>query len=125
MSSTIMERLTVPGTRRSTAWVVPAVVLVLVVATSIYVGSVPLDSSETRSLAPEVIFTSLWQHIQLVVVSTVLTIAIGVPLGVLLTRSRTKGLGAVVLAAANARKAAGESVLNLCAGEPSSGRAKI
>ncbi|WP_248761260.1 ABC transporter permease [Pseudarthrobacter sp. SSS035] len=105
MSSTIMERVTVPGTRRSTVWVVPAIVLLLVAGTTVYVGSVPLDSSETRSLAPEVIFTSLWQHVQLVVVSTVLTIAIGVPLGVLLTRSRTKGVGAVVLAAANAGQA--------------------
>ncbi|RAX44161.1 ABC transporter permease [Arthrobacter sp. AQ5-06] len=100
-----MERLSVPGTRRSTAWVVPAIVLVLVAGITVYVGSVPLDSSETRSLAPEVIFTSLWQHVQLVVISTVLTIAIGVPLGVLLTRSRTKGVGAVVLAAANAGQA--------------------
>ncbi|MEC5181891.1 ABC transporter permease [Arthrobacter sp. CG_A4] len=105
MSSTIIERVTVPGTRRSTAWVVPAIVFVLVASITIYVGSVPLDSSETRSLAPEVIFMSLWQHVQLVVISTVLTIAIGVPLGVLLTRSRTRGVGAVVLAAANAGQA--------------------
>jgi ABC-type proline/glycine betaine transport system permease subunit len=105
MSSTVMERVTVPGTKRSTVWVVPVIVLALVVATTVYVGSVPLDSSETRSLAPELIVTSLWQHVQLVVVSTMLTIAIGVPLGVLLTRSRTKGAGAVVLAAANAGQA--------------------
>lgn len=105
MSSTIMERVTLPGTKRSTVWVVPAIVLMLVAGITVYVGSVPLDSSETRSLAPEVIFTSLWQHIQLVVISTVLTIAIGVPLGVLLTRSRTGGVGAVVLAAANAGQA--------------------
>lgn len=100
-----MERVTLPGTKRSTVWVVPAIVLMLVAGITVYVGSVPLDSSETRSLAPEVIFTSLWQHIQLVVISTVLTIAIGVPLGVLLTRSRTGGVGAVVLAAANAGQA--------------------
>lgn len=100
-----MERVTLPGTKRSTVWVVPAIVLVLVVGITVYVGSVPLDSSETRSLAPEVIFTSLWQHVQLVVISTVLTIAIGVPLGILLTRSRSKGVGAVVLAAANAGQA--------------------
>lgn len=100
-----MERVTLPGTKRSTVWVVPAIVLMLVAGITVYVGSVPLDSSETRSLAPEVIFTSLWQHIQLVVISTVLTMAIGVPLGVLLTRSRTGGVGAVVLAAANAGQA--------------------
>lgn len=100
-----MEQVRVPGTRRSTIWVMPAVVAALVVGVSLYIGSIPLDSSETRSLAPEVVMTSLWQHVQLVVVSTVLTILIGVPAGVALTRPRARRAGAAVLTAANAGQA--------------------
>lgn len=105
MSSAVMERATAPQTRRSGFWVLPAVVVLLVVGLSVYIGSVPLDSSETRSLAPAVVLTSLWQHVQLVAVSTVLTIAIGVPAGIALTRPGARRAGTAVLAAANAGQA--------------------
>ncbi|MEV6796285.1 ABC transporter permease [Streptomyces sp. NPDC051320] len=105
MSSAAVEEVSVPGTRRSTVWVLPLVVLVLLGAVWAYVGSLQLDSIETRSLAPGVVLTALWQHVQLVVVSTILTIAVGVPLGVLLTRPATRKVGGIVLAAANASQA--------------------
>ncbi|MDJ0357537.1 ABC transporter permease [Paenarthrobacter sp. PH39-S1] len=105
MSSTVMERVTLPGSRRSTLWVMPAIVIALVVGVSLYVSSIPLDSSETRSMAPGVVLASLWQHVQLVAVSTVLTIVIGVPAGVALTRPRARRAGGAVLAAANAGQA--------------------
>jgi ABC-type proline/glycine betaine transport system permease subunit len=47
----------------------------------------------------------LWQHVWLVVTSTLLTIAIGVPLGVVLTRPWVGRAGPLVLAAANAGQA--------------------
>lgn len=100
-----MERATAPAARRSTVWVMPLIVVALVVALSAYIGSISLDSSEARSLTPEVILTSLWQHIQLVAVSTVLTIVVGVPLGVALTRPKISRLGAMILALANAGQA--------------------
>ncbi|MFF7338178.1 ABC transporter permease [Streptomyces sp. NPDC008163] len=93
------------GARRSRSWVPPLVVLVLLGALWAYIGTRDLDSVESRSLTSEVVLTALWQHIQLVVASTLLTIVIGVPLGVLLTRPGVSGAGAVVLAAANASQA--------------------
>lgn len=105
MSTVTIEKASVPGTGRSTVWVLPLVVLVLLGAVWAYVGSLQLDSIEARSLAPGVVLTALWQHVQLVVASTLLTIAIGVPLGVVLTRPRTRRAGAIVLAAANASQA--------------------
>ncbi|GHE58950.1 permease [Streptomyces spiralis] len=105
MSTAAVEEVPAPGTRRSTAWVLPLVVLVLLGAVWAYVHSLHMDSIEARSLAPDVVLTALWEHVQLVVASTLLTIAIGVPLGVLLTRPRTKRAGAIVLAAANASQA--------------------
>jgi osmoprotectant transport system permease protein len=105
MTSTVMERSSGPGTRASTAWVMPTIVVALVIAVFAYRASVPLDSSETRSLTNEVIFTALGQHLKLVAVSTLVTIAIGVPLGVALTRPRIRRVGAAVLAAANAGQA--------------------
>ncbi|MEU9456225.1 ABC transporter permease [Streptomyces sp. NPDC048277] len=93
------------GARRSRTWVLPLVVLVLLGALWVYVGSLDLDSIETRSLASDVVLTALWEHVQLVVVSTLLTIAIGVPLGVLLTRPGISRVGVIVLAVANASQA--------------------
>ncbi|MBG7699838.1 ABC transporter permease [Streptomyces sp. MC1] len=93
------------GTRRSRTWVLPLAVLVLLGALWVYVGSLQLDSIETRSLAPDVVLTALWEHVQLVVASTLLTVAIGVPLGVLLTRPGISRAGVIVLAAANASQA--------------------
>ncbi|MEU1513940.1 ABC transporter permease [Streptomyces sp. NPDC005811] len=93
------------ATRRSRTWVMPLVVLVLLGALWAYVGSLDMDSIETRTLAPDVVLTALWEHVQLVAVSTLLTIAIGVPLGVLLTRPGISGVGVIVLAVANASQA--------------------
>lgn len=100
-----MEDVSAPAARRSTVWVMPAVVLVLLAALLAYVGSLQLDSMEARSLAPDVVLTALWQHIWLVVASTLLTVAIGVPLGVMMTRPGIGRAGAVVLALANAGQA--------------------
>lgn len=105
MSALAVAQVRVPGARRSTIWVLPAVVVVLLGALWAYVGSIRLDSIETRSLASDVVLTGVWQHVQLVLVSTVLTVAIGVPLGVLLTRRGARRVGVFVLAFANAGQA--------------------
>lgn len=105
MSSGAVEGVTRSGTRRSRTWVLPLVVLVLLGTLWAYVGSLQLDSIETRSLASDVVVTALWEHVQLVVASTLLTIALGVPLGVLLTRPGLSRAGVIVLAAANASQA--------------------
>lgn len=105
MSTGALEEGTGSGTRDSGTWVLPLVVLLLLGGLWAYAGSLRLDSIETRSLAPGLVLTALWQHVQLVVASTLVTLAIGVPLGVLLTRPGISRAGVVVLAAANASQA--------------------
>jgi ABC-type proline/glycine betaine transport system permease subunit len=70
-----------------------------------YVGSLQLDSISARSLAPGVILTALGQHVELVAASTLLTLVVGVPLGVLLTRRWVGKAGSAVLVVANAGQA--------------------
>lgn len=105
MSIVAIEKVAASGTHRSTVWVLPLVVLIMLGGIWAYVSSIQLDSIETRALALDVVLTALWQHVQLVIASAFLTIAIGVPLGVLLTRPGTRRAGAIVLAAANASQA--------------------
>jgi ABC-type proline/glycine betaine transport system permease subunit len=105
MSSGAVEGITRTGARLPRTWMPPLVVLVLLGALWAYVNSLQLDSIETRSLASDLVLTALWEHIQLVVASTLLTIAIGVPLGVLLTRPGISQAGGIVLVAANASQA--------------------
>jgi osmoprotectant transport system permease protein len=91
--------------RSAYQWIIPLLVVVLVIGTLIYTRTADLDSSEARSLELPLILRCLRQHVEMVVASTVLTIAIGVPLGVLLTRRRARFLSAPVLALANAGQA--------------------
>ncbi|WP_164874050.1 ABC transporter permease [Rhodococcus spongiicola] len=83
----------------------PILIVTLVAGTLIYTQVADLDSSEARSLELSRILLDLRQHIQLVAVSTFLTIAIGVPLGVMLTRRSARHLSAPILAVASAGQA--------------------
>ena len=66
----------------------PSILLgAVLLALYLWVRAQSLDSIESRALAPQQIRLALWQHVQLSLVATALTIAIAVPLGVLLTRS--------------------------------------
>lgn len=67
----------------------------------LYVHGQKLDNIERRSINRQVISRLLVQHIQLVATSTVLVIAIAVPLGVLLTRPGLRKLSVPVLALVN------------------------
>jgi osmoprotectant transport system permease protein len=64
----------------------PVLLGVVLLALYLWVHAQRLDSIESRALAPQQIRLALWQHVQLSLVATALTIAIAVPLGVLLTR---------------------------------------
>lgn len=88
-----------------TSWVLPGVSVALVLGTIAYITTADLDTIEARALATDVILDRLWEHILLVVVSTAVVIAIGVPGGVLLSRSWAKHLRPPVLAVANAGQA--------------------
>lgn len=77
-----------PGQRRSLGsyLAMPLILAAICLAMYLYVATKDLDSIEARALSPQRLGTALWQHIQLTVVSTALTLIIAVPLGVLLTR---------------------------------------
>lgn len=105
MSASAVENVEVAGDRRSIPWLLPVVVLALLAGVWAYVHSLQMDSIETRSLAFDLVVAATWKHVELVAASTILTIAIGVPLGVLLTRPGIGRIGAIVLAAANAGQA--------------------
>lgn len=70
--------------------VMPAILAVVCLGMYLYVSSQELDSIEARSLNAASLATATWEHIQLTVVSTVLTLIIAVPLGILLTRPFTR-----------------------------------
>lgn len=86
-------------------WLLPAIALSLVVGVLVYIRVAALDSIELRALAPNVLVEATLQHINLVVVSTVATILIGVPLGILMTRRGARRLSGPVLAFASGGQA--------------------
>ncbi|MGH3727585.1 MAG: ABC transporter permease [Micromonosporaceae bacterium] len=71
----------------------------------LYIQAQTLDSIERRSIASDVLLQRTIEHLQLVAVSTVLVIAIAVPLGVLLTRPGFSQLRSPILALANGGQA--------------------
>lgn len=79
----------------------PIALAIVCAALYLWIHGMQLDSIEQRSLNAETITTLLIQHIELTVVSTLLVIAIAVPLGVLLTRSFARPLTPPITAVAN------------------------
>lgn len=90
---------------QSSSWALPAVAAVLVVGMLGYLQIAPLDSIEQRLLVPDQIAARTLEHVRLVAVSTVVVIALGVPMGVLLSRPRARLLATPVLAVANGGQA--------------------
>ncbi len=64
----------------------PLILAVVCLVLYLYVSGRELDSIEARLLNADRLARAVWEHIQLAAVSTVLTLVIAVPLGVLLTR---------------------------------------
>ncbi|MGH3516742.1 MAG: ABC transporter permease [Haloechinothrix sp.] len=86
---------TVPhaGRRTLTGYLfMPAVLAAVLVALYLWVSRQELDSLEQRRINADSITTAVTDHVVLTLVSTVLVLAIAIPLGVLLTRP---GLGPV------------------------------
>ena len=77
------------GRRRSLAGylTMPLILAAVCLVMYVYVSSRNLDTIEARALSADRLGTALGQHIVLTLVSTVLTLIIALPLGVLLTRS--------------------------------------
>ncbi|GAA1590195.1 hypothetical protein ACIFOC_02729 [Leucobacter aridicollis] len=64
----------------------PLVLAAVCLALYAYVSSQTLDTIEARALSPERLTAAIWQHVQLTAVSTLCTLVIAVPLGVILSR---------------------------------------
>ncbi|MFJ4922199.1 ABC transporter permease [Streptomyces sp. NPDC088725] len=93
------------GTERRIGWqklvTLPAVVAVMLIATALWISSIPLDSIAANSLSGGNVQLRLWQHIQLTAVSTFWVLVIALPLGTALTRRGLSRASPLVTALAN------------------------
>lgn len=79
----------------------PVFLAVIGGATYFWVQSRELDSIETRVLTRDLLVTRTIEHLQLTAVSTLIVLALAVPLGILLTRRSVRAAVPVVLGIAN------------------------
>lgn len=90
------------GPSRLWRWVgTPALLAGVCLALYVYVQGEDLDRIELAALNAPMIRQRLIEHVQLTAVSTFFVILIAVPLGVLLTRPRARGLAPIFLGIAN------------------------
>jgi osmoprotectant transport system permease protein len=103
----LLERTREPSERRG--WlgelVTPAVLAVICVLLWAYLSSQDLDSIERRALSWSLVWQRLGQHVGLVLVSTLVVIAVAIPVGVALTRPGLRRFAAPLLALANVGQA--------------------
>ncbi|ADD44814.1 ABC transporter permease [Stackebrandtia nassauensis] len=93
-----------PAEARGKPWALigtPAVILIAAAALMLYLRNATIDPSMESSLNAETISGLLWQHLELSAVSTVIVLAVAVPLGIALSRKGAKSALPVVLTAAN------------------------
>lgn len=84
------------------SWVgMPVFLLVIGIATYLYVSSNELDSIEQRTLNSTQLTASLVEHLKLTAVSTLLVIVIAIPLGILVTRPGARRAVPVILGIGN------------------------
>jgi osmoprotectant transport system permease protein len=86
-------------------WLLPAIAISIVLGILSYINLATLDSIELRALSTDTIITATLQHVNLVVISTIATILIAVPLGILLTRQGASRISGPVLALASGGQA--------------------
>lgn len=86
-------------------WVLPVIVVALVAGCFIYISTAQLDDLESRALSADSLITAFATHLKLVLVSTVVVVGLGVPLGIMLSRRWAAVLRPGVLAVANAGQA--------------------
>lgn len=92
-------------TRKAWRWQLPVIALAMAIGQLIWVQYASLDSVEARALGQSEVLATLWEHIWLVLVSTVVVLVIGIPLGIWLSRPSAKLLRGPVLLVANAGQA--------------------
>lgn len=83
----------------------PLALAVVLGALALYLGSDDLDSIERQNLSLDVIRRALVVHLELTAISTALVIAIGIPLGIALTRPAVRRAAPLALGVANVGQA--------------------
>ncbi|MFI7616642.1 ABC transporter permease [Nonomuraea terrae] len=104
LSTAAAERETIPEPRIGRSWHVvlpPLCYLAVAVAMIAYTQMVPLDGIERGSLNLPFVLRRTWEHIRLVFFSTVLVLAVALPLGIVLTRPGLRRVTPYALALAN------------------------
>lgn len=105
-TETVSRSQALTGTGRTpNFWVVPLVAVALVVGSLIYIQVASLDTIEARALTTENLIDKTLQHLRLVAASTILVLAIGIPLGIVLSRRWSRIIRPGVLLLANAGQA--------------------
>ncbi|NMO90162.1 ABC transporter permease [Actinomycetospora sp. TBRC 11914] len=78
--------------------VAPAIIIVGLILTYVYISTRTLDSIEARALEANNVLSQLGQHLLLTLYSTVLVLVIAVPLGIVLSRPGARRVQGGVLA---------------------------
>lgn len=79
----------------------PVLLAVVLLGLYLYVNGQELDTGERRRINPDSIFGNLREHIELTVASSVLVLAIAIPLGIILTRPFARAITPPAIAAFN------------------------
>ena len=93
-----------PRGRHRSLWgylFIPVLLTGILVLLYFYVQGRELSSGEARRLNSDAILTGTWEQIELTVVSTVLVLAIAIPMGILLTRPFARSITPPAIAAFN------------------------
>ncbi|ROP63409.1 osmoprotectant transport system permease protein [Curtobacterium sp. PhB130] len=95
---------------RSASWkplvIQPVAILVVLGAFAIWLATADLTATERSTLNPADLLALTWQHVLLTIVSTLIVLVIGIPLGIVLTRGPLRRASGVILAVANFGQAA-------------------
>ncbi|WP_211188611.1 ABC transporter permease [Gordonia asplenii] len=87
-------------------WFEPLIIVVLGVGYVIWYQSTTFTATEEASLAWSTLRTTIWAHIELTLVATIIVVVIAIPLGILLTRPSMKWLNPIAVNIANVGQAA-------------------
>lgn len=98
-------RQAVPGRDAWRYLAMPLFLALVLAALYLYVSGQELDSIEARRLTTEFIYASTVRHLYLVGVSTVIVIALAVPLGIVLTRPFARRVSPTIVAVASTSQA--------------------
>ncbi|MFW0790603.1 ABC transporter permease [Gordonia sp. CPCC 205333] len=87
-------------------WFEPLIIIVLGIGYVIWYQSTTFTETEQASLAWDTLQTTIWSHIKLTLVATIIVVIIAIPSGIALTRPSLKWLNPIAVNIANIGQAA-------------------